>query len=292
VKTIIERITTCLDDELTNVLSEFTRWEFPKGDLNHWIGPLNRFDGILDKAVKEHGFRDTPYKIQEKPFSEELAECLCQIMRVTVLLFHNCSFRTLYGSSQVTPKLSVLTQQIVDLIGSTDLDVVEMALRLVTCFAARTAQRVDPGNNTFVIPRSRLWKFATAESLYLGEGPVPANWSGYHFNYYKRASTTVGVPAKTAVSPGATRHETEEDTKVTEGWVRLVISPESVAAKGIDGTFRELVSQANIPKEDQFRLFVQISMVYYVSDPIRREQFIRCQLSAICALGTPPCDMD
>jgi len=43
--------------------------------------------------------------------------------------------------------------------------------------------------------------------------------------------------------------------------------------------------QANIPKDDEVRLFVQILIVHYYSDAARREQFLRCQLYAICSLG-------
>ena len=78
---------------------------------------------------------------------------------------------------------------------------------------------------------------------------------------------------------------TAAEGRVTEGWVRLYISPETVAKKGIEPTFQELVSQANIPKDDEFRLFVQILVVHYYSDATKREQFLRCQLSSICSLG-------
>jgi len=66
----------------------------------------------------------------------------------------------------------------------------------------------------------------------------------------------------------------------------LHLSPDLVRSKGIELTFRELVAQAQIPKDDQYRLFVQILMVYYFHDENRREQFLRCQLAAISALGT------
>ena len=80
---------------------------------------------------------------------------------------------------------------------------------------------------------------------------------------------------------------TASDGRVSEGWVRLYISPETVATKGIQPTFQELVSQANIPKDDELRLFIQILMVHNYADATRREQFLRCQLYAICSLGIP-----
>jgi hypothetical protein len=64
------------------------------------MAPLNRFDDILEKAVKNHGFREN-LKIQRDPFLPDLKECLCQIMRVTTILFGNCSYRTIYASAPV-----------------------------------------------------------------------------------------------------------------------------------------------------------------------------------------------
>jgi len=75
------------------------------------------------------------------------------------------------------------------------------------------------------------------------------------------------------------------DGKTAEGWVRLNINPDNIVKHGIEPAFRELVTQANIPKDDQFRLFVQVMEAYYYSNATRRQQFLRCQLYAISSLG-------
>jgi hypothetical protein len=203
------------------------------------------------------------------------------------------------------------------------LDVLENALRLITCFAARTAQRPDPSNPNFVIPKNKLWKFAAGEGVTSRQPPfkdlksllstqvtIPPNWAGYHFHFYKKApATSLTLPSQSRpaaslqfspVTPtpksrdaGEPSHKDSEsstslDGKIAEGWVRLHIPPETVMSKGIEPTFRDLVTQAQIPKEDQFRFFVQVLMVYYFHDSKRREQFLRCQLAAISALGIMP----
>jgi len=96
----IDLFASCPDKDLAFHLSAFASWDYPKGDLHQWILPLNRFDDILEKAVKNHGFRES-LKIQQTPFPPDLKECLCHIMRVTTLLFGNCSYRTIYGSALV-----------------------------------------------------------------------------------------------------------------------------------------------------------------------------------------------
>lgn len=201
-----------------------------------------------------------------------------------------------------------------------DLDVLENALRLIACFAARTAQRQDPTSTAFIIPKARLWKFATGEGINSRQSPfpdlksllssqvvIPPNWAGYHFHYYKRAPsstvTSASIPPRSAyntqispVTPTAKPRDagdsssktgdssTTSDSKPTEGWVRLHLNPDNIVEKGVEAVFRDLVKQANIPKDDQFRLFVQIMIAYYYSSPIRRQQFLRCQLYAISSL--------
>jgi hypothetical protein len=202
------------------------------------------------------------------------------------------------------------------------LDILENALRLITCFAARTAQRPDPTNNNFVIPKTNLWKFATAEaftsrqppfsdlkSLLSSQAVIPSNWAGYYFHYYKRAVSSnlnpASVPPRstsnTQLSPitptpksrdsGEPSQKTSEsntgsDGKPTEGWIRLYINPDKVWKQGIEPTFRELATQADIPKDDQYRLFVQILVAANYNDAIRRQQLLRCQIFTISSLGT------
>jgi E3 ubiquitin-protein ligase HUWE1 len=96
----IDLFADCPQEELASQLAAFTRWDYPKGDLHQWIRALDRFDDILEYAVKNHGFREG-LKVQQTPFPPDMKICLCQIMRVTALLFGNCSYRTIYGSASV-----------------------------------------------------------------------------------------------------------------------------------------------------------------------------------------------
>jgi len=111
----------------------------------------------------------------------------------------------------------------------------------------------------------------------------------------------ISIPARTSsnlqsspiVNPAKPRDAGESwpkvsdasDSKSPEGWVRLQLNPENIAKNGIEPTFRELIAQASIPKDDEFRLFIQILQVYYYPHQERREQFLRSQLYAIASLG-------
>lgn len=72
---------------------------------------------------------------------------------------------------------------------------------------------------------------------------------------------------------------------MAEGWIRLHISPDNIRKRDIYQTYQDLVVQANIPKDDQFRLFVQVLQAAYYQTTARREQFLRCQLYAVLSLA-------
>jgi len=214
---------------------------------------------------------------------------------------------------------------VIKLLWSTDLDVLENALRLVACFAARNAVRPESSNKTLIVNKNRLWKFVTGEAINSRQAPfpdmksllskqavIPPNWAGYFFHYYKRAPlpsssstasappTTIAprsavaanvpvIPSREVLADQAQRsgaEATTADGKTTaEGWVRLHLHPDNIMKQGIEATYRELIGQGHIPEEDHGRLFVQILQAYYYNDPARREQFLRCQLHALLSLG-------
>jgi hypothetical protein len=147
--------------------------------------------------------------------------------------------------------------------------------------------------------------FTDLKSILSNQVTVPPNWHGYSFHYYKRAPSspvsTASIPARSAantyspVTPTQKPRDGEgqknsdagsvSDGKAAEGWVRLYISPDVVAEEGIEPVFREMVAQASIPEDEQFKLFVQILIAYYYNNAADRQQFLRCQLYAISSLG-------
>lgn len=132
------------------------RWEFPKGDVYHWIPLFNRFDNILEQFVREYGLNVGP---QLRPFrcvlllkgvaeegdaakvtptsESELnvlgfgqdgdRQLVEDILNFSRKLLENCGNRSLYASSE----------RLGDLLNTTSLTLLSATLQL----AARLAHR-------------------------------------------------------------------------------------------------------------------------------------------------------
>ncbi|KAL9625810.1 MAG: hypothetical protein Q9160_000130 [Pyrenula sp. 1 TL-2023] len=152
-------------------LSSFPkRWLFPRGDLFHWIQPLNRFDDILEKLILHYQLNAGPqvksfgvsYLRQEIPHEQpedldlfeagysaegdrELAE---SILRFTKLLLEKCGNRSLYASSE----------RLNDFLNTTSLSLLNATLRLSLCLAQRHSgrQRSRPPTAQYAISASSL----------------------------------------------------------------------------------------------------------------------------------------
>jgi E3 ubiquitin-protein ligase HUWE1 len=142
--------------ELPSHLESFPRrWDFPRGDLYHWIVPLNRFDEILENLVALYGLEAGP---QTKKFGNTLVlegnsgteadERLIQlgfgddgdrklaegVLEFSRVLLQKCGNRSLYNSGE---RLNAL-------LNTTSLSLLHSTLRLGLCLAQRYHARHRP----------------------------------------------------------------------------------------------------------------------------------------------------
>jgi len=81
------------------MLKEIDSWKWPRTDLNAWINVLNRFDDIMDAAIREYNID----KLQLVPFSENTKELLSEILRFERLLLEYSTNRKTFNSYDVSP---------------------------------------------------------------------------------------------------------------------------------------------------------------------------------------------
>ncbi|KAK2731309.1 hypothetical protein FQN55_004780 [Onygenales sp. PD_40] len=164
--TFVQQSITVAIPELPTHLATFPRrWPFPRGDLYHWIGVLNRFDDILQLVIEKYALDQGP---QTKPFGRlvleeacvsgglastteesqhhldklgygiegdrELVEALLDFSR---LLLDKCGNRSLYSSSE----------RLNDLLNTTSLSLVQCVLRLGVNLAQRYFSRQRSSNS-------------------------------------------------------------------------------------------------------------------------------------------------
>ena len=132
------------------------RWPFPRGDLYHWIGVLNRFDEALESFSVHYGLAAGP---QTKPFgtswvlagspdvdqvelgrlelgTEGDRETVEAILDFTRLLLEKCGNRNLYNSSD----------RLNELLNTTSLSLIHCTLRVALCLAQRYRERLRSGH--------------------------------------------------------------------------------------------------------------------------------------------------
>ena len=142
--------------ELPSHLAGFPRtWPFPRGDLYHWIGVLNRFDDILGSIIEKYelssGPQTTPFgrsvlldsftNEADAPTAEQVdarldalgyspdgdRELIEAILDFSRLLQEKCGNRSLYSSSE----------RLNDLLNTTSLSLLHTTLRLALTLAQR-----------------------------------------------------------------------------------------------------------------------------------------------------------
>lgn len=75
------------------------RWSFPKSDLFHWVGLLDRFDELLEKYIAEYW--DTETMLQRCPLPNQILLLVVRMLLFSRLLLENCTSRNIYCSYDV-----------------------------------------------------------------------------------------------------------------------------------------------------------------------------------------------
>ncbi|KAJ1549678.1 hypothetical protein HK405_002707, partial [Cladochytrium tenue] len=126
----IEHLRSCPEHELPLAATRLADWPLPKSDFFHWIPVLDRFDSILEAAVAVAGLAAP----QTADVGPELRDRLLAVLRISKLLFENCTNRNLYGSFE----------HVINLLHCSDPDVVLAALQ----FLFRPSQRISRPKST------------------------------------------------------------------------------------------------------------------------------------------------
>ena len=74
-------------------------WPWPKTDLYHWVPLLNKIDELLGNIVSQYALSSTAF--QATPFALKDKQSLLGMLRLTWLLWENCTNRSLYSSYEV-----------------------------------------------------------------------------------------------------------------------------------------------------------------------------------------------
>ncbi|KAH9839447.1 uncharacterized protein C8Q71DRAFT_905985 [Rhodofomes roseus] len=114
---LISKLLDTPEDDLHEVLSQIDAWRWPRSDLNAWIKVLNKFDAILEDAIRDYDID----KLQANVFTPLTKKTVCEILRFERLLLENSTNRKTFNSYD----------RLNSLMFTSDLDVLILALNLL-----------------------------------------------------------------------------------------------------------------------------------------------------------------
>jgi E3 ubiquitin-protein ligase HUWE1 len=96
-------------------LADIDSWKWPRSDLNAWTKVLDKFDVILEEAIRDYEVD----KLQINVFTPATKKTISHILRFERLLLENSTNRKTFNSYDVRPFHSIIDPRlIVALMGS------------------------------------------------------------------------------------------------------------------------------------------------------------------------------
>ena len=274
-------------------------WALPKADLFHFIPVLNRLDALLADILLQHGFTSAldaepallSAVVQSKPFSSTTRQLLLNILHFTRLLMENSLNRSLYNSYE----------HLDSLLFTTDMDVLEMTLRLLLL----PAKRLGTGFQSSAVARKAMQGIKAPHVLALlstwGSKDVGfrlldfatlAVSSPITFQFYRsRSTTTTTTTTTTPTTP------TPQVTK--EGMVLVPVQPTVTMSE--KQLFDQLVAQYHVPTQHHLGLLHHIRLAHGLlvasstsQQALRqfRQQFLIVRLLAIATYAFTSTESD
>ena len=94
---LIDKLLNTPNDDLHEVLAQVESWKWPRSDLNAWIKVLNKFDAILEEAIRDYDIDN----LQVNVFTPLTKKTVCEILRFERLLLENSTNRKTFNSYDV-----------------------------------------------------------------------------------------------------------------------------------------------------------------------------------------------
>ncbi|KAJ3553706.1 hypothetical protein NM688_g3471 [Phlebia brevispora] len=114
---LIDKLADTPNEDLAEVLGQIDYWKWPRSDLNAWVKVLNKFDAILEEAIRDYNID----KMQMNPFTPSTKRLICEVLRFERLLLENSTNRKTFNSYD----------RLNSFMATSDIDVLTYALNLL-----------------------------------------------------------------------------------------------------------------------------------------------------------------
>ncbi|KAK5815411.1 hypothetical protein F5H01DRAFT_279335, partial [Linnemannia elongata] len=293
IRNLIKTLKECPEAELAAHIEANPEWTWPRGDLFHWVGVLNRFDEILDTLCKTHDMK----KPQPKELSPADRRLTLAILSFSRLLLESCTNRNLYASYE----------QLNDLLNTRDLDILESCLRLLLRPAQRhSAQR--SARSIFTVSQDRLLALAHSwgskeygldlQQLADDKAEIPERLRSVNFQFFRTVAPsknpiTDSPPTSSAAPTGHTIAASSATTPSSASAPPTSASgkPRRHSNSGTSSShvsaviLNHLVQEYQVPEEHHFQLLSRIRIATGIRDPKRRQQLLLIRILAVAVMS-------
>ncbi|KAG0255139.1 hypothetical protein BG011_005308 [Mortierella polycephala] len=314
IRTLIKTLKECPQAEIAAHIEATPQWSWPRGDLFHWVGVLNRFDEILENICKSCDMK----KPQPKEFSHNDRRLVLGILAFSRLLLESCTNRNLYASYE----------QLNDLLHTRDLDILESCLRLLLRPAQRHSAQQRSARSIFTVSQDRLLALAHSwgsreygldlQQLADGNAIIPERLRMLNFQFYRTVSlskpaskddplsTSIPSASSSTTAPSSSGKQrrssgsgasTSQHSANIGGNIATTFSPVNEGVVVIQTSdlhqlggsdyeiLNRLTQEYQVPEEHQFQLLSRIRVATGISSPSRRQQLLIIRLLAIAVMG-------
>lgn len=288
---LVTKLINTPNDDLADVLADIDSWKWPRSDLNAWTKVLDKFDVILEEAIRDYDVD----KLQINVFTPATKKTISYILRFERLLLENSTNRKTFSSYD----------RLNSLLFTSDLDVLTLALNLLL----RPAQQysAQPAVSTALnisTPRllslSKRWPHIHEHGISLLDlvstnGPqqvdaLPAGARDVSFVYYRTDQKEKGQgketdhieampssPNKLSVPP-STSHSYASTIHIDE---------KTLKNKAVMDIMADVLETHPLNNDDKFELLCRVrsSKALATGNDIMREELVAIRLICIAIYG-------
>ncbi|KZT10978.1 uncharacterized protein LAESUDRAFT_721398 [Laetiporus sulphureus 93-53] len=305
VSQLINKLLDTPDDDVHEVLSQIDYWKWPRSDLNAWTKVLNKFDALLEDAIRDYDID----KLQVNVFTPLTKKTVCEILRFERLLLENSTNRKTFNSYD----------RLNSLMFTSDLDVLILALNLLLRPAQQySAQPAVLHALSISTPRltslAKRWPNLREYDVNLPDlvsdkgktqiEALPNEAREVNFTFY-RHDVPSSVPHKekeksaeshapqqnVAQTPtrrtGTSSSATASAPVISSGAVNIHISIKTIEAKEPMHILADIIEAYSVPDSEKFELLCRIraARALTAAHAVDREKLVIVRLLATAIFG-------
>lgn len=301
---LISKLANTPNDDVADVLASIESWKWPRSDLNCWIKVLDKFDAILEEAIRDYDID----KIQLNVFTPTTKKTISAILRFERLLLENSTNRKTFNSYDVcilfytvyyaTDILFLTRQRLMSLLLTSDLDVLILALNLLLRPAQQySAQPAVSAALSISTPRllslSKRWPNLREHGISLLDlasqssvpqvDVLPGEARDVSFVYYKADHKEKEQKPESGDEPPATPRK----PSLSPGSIIIHVDEETLKKKDVMEILADILEVHSLSGDDKYELLcrMRVAKALVTGNEVIREKLLVVRLLAIAIYG-------